>query len=146
MVHILCVWCVNYSVSLEWVQPFPGRFLSRSAGKTWVRFGSIKRRIPYKTVYYRAGLSKKNHQHSNLPVVSGTRGRRFKSSQAAQPALVRPCITVGTFVGTPPLLRNVRIPGPGCSCLASVPLRAYVPVSDARSAWSLKYRNAPSTL
>src|SRR5712692_8514346 len=57
-------------------------FLSNCGTKTWVRFGSIKRRIPYKTVVYHAGLSKKNHQHSILALVSGTRGRRFKSSQA----------------------------------------------------------------
>ncbi len=43
--------------------------------KTWVRFESIKRQTPYKTVVQGARLSKKNHQHNILALVSGTRGQ-----------------------------------------------------------------------
>ncbi len=41
-------------------------------GSTWIQFGSVKRRMPYKTVLHGAAVNKMNHQHSVLALVSGT--------------------------------------------------------------------------
>ena len=50
--------------------------------RTWVQCGSDKRRLPYNIVLRGAEPSETNQQHSILSTVSGTKGRRFESSQA----------------------------------------------------------------
>ncbi len=74
----------------NWRAP-PGTtvFLLELTPQIWVRFGSNKRRIPYNTVVYRAGLSKKNHPHSILALVSGTSRPRAACLRGLVPSAVQ---------------------------------------------------------